>query len=88
MATTGLFGGRWARHDPAMESRGTDTGGTGADDVPLRLYWQGSYHPVAHVANRWRTLQTWWTVQAHRDYFKLATPHRATTDHLPRSRFG
>jgi hypothetical protein len=46
-----------------------------SDGLPLRFLWHGNWHPVAHVANRWRVRVSWWLPAAHaaREYVKLTT---------------
>lgn len=45
------------------------------DGAPVRFFWQGQWHTVAAIANRWRVRSSWWSPEAttHREYFKLTT---------------
>lgn len=46
-----------------------------ADGVPVSFLWQGHWHTVAAIANRWRLRSSWWLpdADAHREYIKLTT---------------
>ena len=45
------------------------------DGAPAQFYWQGGWHSVAAVANRWRVQSSWWlpAAAAQREYVKLVT---------------
>ena len=58
----------WSRGDPIQVV--VDAGG-----LPVRFEWQGHWHEVATVANRWRVRAGWWQPgsDAWREYVKLTT---------------
>ena len=45
----------------------------GSDGLPRSFYWRGAWRPVSTIANRWRVRASWWSEEAWREYFKLAT---------------
>jgi hypothetical protein len=56
----------WAGGDPIEVE-------IGFDGLPCSVYWRGAWHQVTAVANRWRVRAGWWSEEAWREYFKLAT---------------
>jgi hypothetical protein len=56
----------WADGDPIEVQ-------VGADGLPRSFYWRGAWRPVSTIANRWRVRAGWWSNEAWREYFKLAT---------------
>ena len=44
--------------------------------APVRFRWQGGWHTVSEVCNRWRVETGWWaprSAEATREYWKLIT---------------
>ena len=39
--------------------------------APVALRWKEVWHPVLHIALRWRVDLRWWRARIHREYFKL-----------------
>ena len=56
----------WADGDPIEVQ-------VGSDGLPRAFYWRGAWRPVSAIANRWRVRASWWSEEAWREYFKLAT---------------
>lgn len=48
----------------------------GPDGRPAAFVWRGAWHQVDFVANQWRVQATWWSTEASREYYKLATIDR------------
>ncbi len=48
----------------------------GADGRPAAFTWRGVRREVDFVANQWRVQTTWWSEDASREYYKLATVDR------------
>lgn len=46
-----------------------------SDGTLQSFWWDGAWHPVDEVANRWRVRTGWWTVadEAWQEYAKLVT---------------
>lgn len=40
---------------------------------PVGLTWQGEYHPIRVIANRWRDDTGWWLWRKRREYLRLLT---------------
>lgn len=47
----------------------------GAAGIPQGFAWNGAWHPVAGIANRWRVRAGWWApgAEAWQEYVKLIT---------------
>ncbi len=58
----------WPAGDPVQVT-------IGPDGLPCAVRWQGTWHPVASIARRWRVRASWWTpdAEAWREYVKLTT---------------
>ena len=43
--------------------------------VPLSFLWDGVWHPIVRIANRWRVRTGWWApdAAAWQEYIKLVT---------------
>lgn len=43
--------------------------------APRAFLWAGAWHPIAHIASRWRAHTGWWTPEAAawQEYVKLTT---------------
>ncbi len=41
--------------------------------APRAFAWAGAWHPIAHIAKRWRVRANWWTAEAWQEYVKLTT---------------
>jgi hypothetical protein len=56
----------WAGGDPIQVA-------VDADGLPQAFYWRGAWRQVIRIANRWRVRAGWWSEEAWREYFKIAT---------------